>query len=137
MPGGRRGVRVIAQRTSWDCGVAAIAMLTGLSYAAVRAQIRRRPSVALRRDGLTIVQVRALARALGHPLRLVRGAPRLRARPAGLLRVVIAVGTPRAHGHWCVVSAGALLCPTGGEVWPIATYLTRHRAQPCELLVAA
>lgn len=132
----RKCVTVVSQRKEWDCGVAALAMLTGRSYGdvmvVVRAMVNERK---LRRYGLVLHEVETVAGALGYPLRRrYRSAGYLDDRPTGILGWL--GGTMDPRGHWTVLKAGAIVEPDGGEVWSMHDYLKVTKARPCTLLVA-
>lgn len=131
----RTGVKVISQRKDWDCGVACLAMLLKVPYgdvaALVRAEIDPRK---LRRRGLVILDMQAMASHLGSPLRLVhRSRAYLSTHRDGILGMV--GGEMDRAGHWVVLKAGALVDPDGGEVWDVWEYAARHKARPTVLLV--
>lgn len=131
----RRGVRVVAQRKPYDCGVAALAMLIGRPYGDVAALVRELVEPAkLRRRGTTIADLSAIAGRLGASLRPVhRARGYLEAHGAGILGMI--GGQMDRAGHWVVWKAGAVVDPDGGEVWALEDYLRRFRCRSTVLLV--
>lgn len=119
-------VRHVRQRNGRDCGVAAAAMLAGVSYGrAARAHPRARP-----RDGLQAMEVAVMLRRLtGRLVRLsgaAEGEP-LAASAASLpdpaIVLIHAPGSTR--GHYIVVAAGFVLDPELPEVAPLPEYRYR------------
>jgi ABC-type bacteriocin/lantibiotic exporter with double-glycine peptidase domain len=127
----RSGVKVIAQRKPWDCGVAALAMLLGRPYGDVSASVRR--VVVGYRKGMTIRAMEAVSQDLGTPLKRVYKQKHYLANATGILGLLW--GTSRDKGHWVVVKGGAIVDPDGGEVWDAIDYMTKHEARPATLLV--
>jgi ABC-type bacteriocin/lantibiotic exporter with double-glycine peptidase domain len=133
----RRGVRVVSQRKGWDCGVACLAMWLQVPYgdvaAMVRAEIDPRK---LRRRGMAIADVRAIAEHFGVDVRVVhRSRGYLARNPDGILGVI--GGRMDRAGHWVVLKAGAIVDPDGGEVWSVPDYMKRFRCRSTVLLVEA
>lgn len=132
----RRGVKLVAQRKDWDCGVAALAMLLALPYGDVSAAVR---SVVtgprLKSRGLILKEAEAVAAYLGHPLRRVYRRRDYLTGQVGMLGLI--GGQMDRAGHWVVVKNDQILDPDGGEVWSVEDYLVKHKARPCTLLVAA
>src|SRR5262245_52750758 len=56
------------QLSDWDCGVACLAMLLGVSYADVRRHVRERAHP----TGLSDWQIRRIAKKLGKPVQFRR-----------------------------------------------------------------
>ncbi len=118
-------LRHVRQRNGRDCGVAAAAMLAGVSYdLAACAHPRARP-----RDGLQAMEVAVMLRRLTGRLVRLSGAAEgetLAAGAAGLpdpaIVLIHAPGSTR--GHYVVVAAGYVLDPELPEVAPLADY--RH-----------
>ncbi len=119
------GVRHVRQRNGRDCGVAAAAMLAGVTYdRAARAHPRARPH-----DGLQAMEVAVMLRRLtGRLVRLsgaaegetlAAGAPAL---PDPAIVLIHAPGSTR--GHYVVVAGGCVLDPELPEAAPLADY--RH-----------
>lgn len=130
----RRGVTVIRQRHDWDCGVAALGMLLGLSYGDVAATARAlygttRPN----KRGLMLYHLEEIAAASGRELRRVY-------RSSGYLEGATGIlgmngGEMCWAGHWVVLKAGAIVDPDGGDVWSVDDYTKRHKCRPATLLV--
>ena len=111
------------QRNARDCGVAAAAMLAGVSYArAALARPRARPH-----DGLQAMEVAIMLRRLtGRVVRLsgaAAGEP-LAACAATLPHpAIVLIHEPDAtRGHYVVLAGGYVLDPELPEVAPLAEY---------------
>ena len=130
----RRGVTVVRQRHSWDCGVASLAMLFGIPYGDVAAAARRLwGTVPPSRRGLVLHHMEALADAVGKSLcRIYKQRDYLQNR-TGILGVN-GKGVCWA-GHWVVLKAGAIVDPDDATVWKIEDYLAKHKVRPATLLV--
>ncbi len=119
-------VRHVRQRNGRDCGVAAAAMLAGVSYGrAARAHPRTRPH-----DGLQAMEVAVMLRRLtGRLVRLsgaAEGEP-LAASAGGLPDpALVLIHAPEStRGHYVVVAGGFVLDPELPEVAPLAEYRYR------------
>jgi ABC-type bacteriocin/lantibiotic exporter with double-glycine peptidase domain len=128
----RRGVKVIAQRGNWDCGVASLAMLLGLPYGDVKAAMRARYAKAPRR-GLGIYHLEELATLLGFSLRRVYKSAGYLDGQSGILGMN--GGSMCWAGHWVVLKGGAILDPDGAEVWTVEDYTAKHKCRTATLLV--
>lgn len=125
---------VIRQRSEGDCGVAALASLTGIPYedvyvAAAKVDKRHRG-----KNGLWDYEVVAIARLLGVRLR-----PTTRfdlTTDAGVLRVFFT--GPRSQtcpgGHFVAVKNGLIGCPGDGGELPWREWLETNQAYPRTLL---
>src|SRR5687767_8127879 len=119
----RSGVKVIAQRKSWDCGVASLAMLLAIPYGDVSAVVRRVVENP-RRRGLVIWHMEAVAAELGQPLKRVYRQREYLANATGILG--LNGGKMNRCGHWVVVKGGSIVDPDGGEVWDALDYIAKH-----------
>lgn len=134
----RRGVRAVAQRKSWDCGVACLSMVTERSYGDVAAEARKLvdPRKA-RKRGLIIADVVTLAKKFGVRLRPVTRKKDYLVGRTGILGVV--GGDMDPSGHWVVLKSGPsgmfIVDPDGAESWDALDYLKKHQARPVTLLV--
>ncbi len=129
-----RCVKVIPQRKDWDCGIAALAMLTGKPYGDVSHIVRetvRDPK--LKQRGLLLRQVEDVAAALGMPLQRVYRSKGYLAQATGILGVNGGMCDP--HGHWVVLKDGMVFDPSGAEAWAVADYLRAGKCRPATLLV--
>lgn len=107
----------IYQRTTSDCGCAAIATLVGLGYYVVadawREELGRDPA------GSHYAQLLAILSRLGIPARKVGSCP------WGIRRARYLKGD--RHSHWIVTySDGSLWCPTLGHFPSISEYGMPH-----------
>jgi len=131
-------VPLVRQRHEWDCGVAAIAAVCGLSYEAVAAAVDA--DLVAERAGLYLEQLITIAAALGHRLergRVVAGRVTVPADQAGIVGLLLDAGLADERAHWAVVFRGAIQCPQTGAIAPIREYLVAHRAEPFALLLVA
>lgn len=128
----RTGVVVIRQRKSWDCGIAALAMLLDVPYGDVSAVVRRIVEQP-KRKGLLLYHLEAVSRELGYPLRRIYRKQDYLENATGILG--LNGGQMDKHGHWVVIKGGSIVDPDGGEVWNGLDYLKRFKARPATLLV--
>jgi hypothetical protein len=132
----RRGVKVLAQRHDFDCGVAALAMYLGLSYGDVAASCRSVfGSTKPTKRGLGLYHLETIAEALGHPLRRCYRKKDYLELQTGILGLM--GGNMSWAGHWVVYKNGMILDPDGGEAWDALDYLHKNKTRPCTLLVEA
>jgi len=108
-------VKIVPQRRSHDCGVAALASFLGVPYedafvAAVAVSTRF-----CRKDGLTIKELLIVAKAFGRPLK------RVDCRRVDIMDDIGVLGvnwnSRKQHGgaigHWVVLRAGTIADPEG------------------------
>lgn len=132
----RRGLKVIGQRKSWDCGVACLAMLLAKSYGDVAAVAREIVDpVKARRRGLVIEDMQRVADSFGIGLRPIYRSRDYLAGQTGILGML--GGEMDRAGHWVVLKAGAIVDPDGSEVWSVDDYVKRTKARTVTLLVEA
>lgn len=132
----RRGIKVVGQRKSWDCGIACLAMLLAKPYGDIAALARElvEPRRAVRR-GLIIADMQLIADACGVGLQPIwRKRDYLNGR-TGILGMV--GGEMDPAGHWVVIKAGAIVDPDGSEVWSVDDYTKRTKSRTATLLVEA
>lgn len=107
--------RLVTQRASGDCGVAALATALHLPYEDVYATVAQLEPKRRGRAGLHAYQIAAAAQALGHAFRIRRQwDPE---RHDGVLGIV-RIDAPRKTGHWVALIDGIVLDPNG----EVATY---------------
>jgi ABC-type bacteriocin/lantibiotic exporter with double-glycine peptidase domain len=138
----RRGVKVVNQRKTWDCGVACLAMILARPYGDVAAFARDLlasdiiDQAKVRRRGLTILDMQIIADGFGvalQPLAPKRGYLAMHSGILGMLG-----GEMDPAGHWVVLKAGAIIVdPDGSEVWTVDDYVARTKARTVTLLVDA
>ncbi len=119
---GAAGLRHIQQRNQRDCGVAAAAMLAGVSYArAARVHPRSRP-----RDGLQAMEVAVMLRLLTGRLVRLSGAAEgwsLRAWPGLPDPAIVLIHEPGStRGHYVVVVGGRVYDPEQADGTPLSEY---------------
>ena len=117
-------VAVRPQLHHTDCGLAALAMATGLAYEVVYQACPPKG-----RDGLTPRQLQALATKLGFSLRTKRGFDW--AEDTGIVGVEYKHHSP---GHWLYLREGALIDPADGCIWSPEDYLAVREAECDEFL---
>jgi ABC-type bacteriocin/lantibiotic exporter with double-glycine peptidase domain len=112
----------IIQKTSSDCGIAAVAMLLGLPYAKVsRAALKRWK--APHHSGIYVKEVIALARALGARLSRAPAGADL-TEETGLLFVEFRDNKDR---HVCALFEGVVVNPANGRLYVPDVYLASSR----------
>jgi ABC-type bacteriocin/lantibiotic exporter with double-glycine peptidase domain len=135
----RRGVKVVNQRKSWDCGVACLAMLLGKPYGDVAAFARDLIASdlldvwRLHKRGLVIHDMQLLADGFGVALRPVPRQEGYLDGQTGILGML--GGEMDPAGHWVVLKAGAIVDPDGSEVWSVEDYMARTKSRTVTLLV--
>ena len=120
------------QQFTHDCGVAALAMLTGQPYVTVTEHAR---CIAPKcwRTGMWLHEVEKTATLLG--LRLAR-------HPARTFPLDEATGilmlrhTKNRWGHLVVLFQGVLIDPSNGGVWDRDVYMQNHNYRPTTFLEA-
>lgn len=132
--GRRKGIKVVAQRSDWDCGIAAMAMLLPVSYADISATCRTRfPKV--RKNGVAIYEMEETAELLGYKLaRHYKKQGYLEGR-TGILGVLGDKKDFPTGGHWVVLKDGThIVDPTDSTIWSLTDYMQHHKARPVTLL---
>ncbi len=118
-----------------DCGVACMAMLTGKSYAEVRAALTKRTNI---KEGLGVKQLRNIAERLGFKTRWIRDADL--SETVGILGLTRSTDplTPEGEqeGHWVFCSRASIWNPAEGLLYtdPEVFFDTR-RWKPTGLIV--
>lgn len=126
------------QRQGHDCGVAALASFIGTSYedayvAAIAASVR----FSRKRDGLSIVAMRRMARGFGRAL------VRVNYRDVDLDEHIGILGVNwrkkdwkkrGGSGHWVVLRKGTIIDPSGPEYADAYDYLAKYKGRAGTLL---
>jgi hypothetical protein len=121
-------IRVVAQRETNDCGVAALAMLTGETYEeALRAVTQVDEEAG--REGLTIAQLKKAASLMGHSVKRRRKWDL--DSDQGILDVEFGDGS---DGHILMLVEGGWLIDTDSQLWRADVYLATKGAKPTGLL---
>lgn len=125
-------MRMVRQRGPNDCGVAALAMVCGVTYAAAERAIAR-AGYAAKPDGLSCYQLVEAAKVLG--VRLV-SRRHSRFRPLPATDAILSVLGPKVWrgGHFVAFSRGVVRCPTFKSSDPVARYIARTHARVCTIL---
>lgn len=128
------GVRVVSQRKDWDCGIAALVMLSGHTYGDVSMMVRDLiDDPRLKSRGLVMHQIELVAAALGMPLSRIYRKRGYLDNATGILGVNGGMCDPA--GHWVVMKNGLIIDPSGGEVWAVPDYMKAGKCRPATLLV--
>ena len=109
-------VAVRPQLHNSDCGVAVLAMATGLPYETV---FQAAPQAG--RDGLTPRQLQTLAARLGFSVRAERDVDW--ESDSGIVGIEYAT---QVTGHWLYLRAGTLIDPSDGTLWNADDYCTAN-----------
>jgi len=137
----RRGVKVVNQRKSWDCGIACLAMIVGVPYGDVAAFARDLLAEGLlderrvHRRGLVIEEMQWIADGFGVALKPVSRSQDYTVGRNGILGML--GGEMDPAGHWVVLKAGVIVDPDGSEVWSVEDYTARTKARTVTLLMEA
>lgn len=99
----------VVQKDSWDCGVACLRMLLGVSYADVRERIRYKNP-----RGLSVREMKRIAKDLGHPLTERRSGE---GETPGMGILVLAPRCGRGNGHYVMAAKGAIYNPADNNIW--------------------
>lgn len=125
-------VRVVSQRRRMDCGIAVLAMLLGKPYGDISAVARQlKPKYAS--EGMLVSDLQEIATFFNVHLKRVYRKKDYLQGATGILGVL--GDTMIGGGHFVILKAGVIVDPHGAEVWAVDTYLAKHRARPCTLLV--
>lgn len=124
-------MRVISQRAEGDCGIAALAMLTGVAYEDAYVAVARIDRVARGKSGLCLKDLVQAAARLGVSLRHRRMVDL--DDDEGILNVIW--NDKRAYrGHYVVLYRGVIVDPGGPEILPHDEWLARNNGRPATLL---
>ena len=117
-------LEIVPQKDVYDCGIACLAMLCGVSWGDVRKQIRFKAPT-----GLSIYEMKAIAKRLGLPLSQAKN---VHTEDIGIMHMH-RPADPNKHdgnwdGHYVVYMKGILYNPAQGQLWtdPYA-YVTTGR----------
>jgi hypothetical protein len=121
-------LKVVLTRHDWDCGVATLAMLTGVSYEEVLAAAARLAAV---ERGLYLTEMRKIAEELDVPLVLKRKGRYNPQTATGILHVS---DVKRAKYHVVILWEGYVI-ETDGSIWRVDTYLAAEKWKANSLLV--
>lgn len=131
-------IEVVVQKDIADCGVAALAMLTGKSYGEVMAVVPARTRGDLSKKGISVAQLRKYAKALGCPLRYVKDGDLSNVVGILDLQRYAEEGNPRKgyEGHLAIVAKGVVINPNDGGIWTdIDAFFKTRRWAPLGVLV--
>lgn len=125
-------IEPIVQKTSADCGIAALAMFLGRPYAEVSEKVLARyPKANL--SGLWIPELIRAAKLFDCRLKLVKSPTPDQTESATSL---VSLALPQRERHLAVLFHGVLIDPATGLVWDVDVYCTARRARIAALLVA-
>lgn len=125
-------IALVSQRTSRDCGVAVLSMWLHVSYEDVYALAVKRFGANLKKFGLSLRDMRGLAKTLGHPMRTVHHRKVDIEEDSGILGINGARMV--TGGHWVVLRKGTIIDPDKAQVWDAQEYVTVHQARVGSLL---
>ena len=125
----------MAQRRSFDCGVACVAMFCHVDYMDALYVAQRIAKQELYK-GLNVRQVRAIAAELQRPLRVVNYKVVDLDEDAGILGITYNVKPVGGYGHWVVLRHGTIIepDPAAPRVWDADIYLKTSNARHGALL---
>ena len=121
-------MRLVLQRASGDCGIAALASLLEQSYEDVYVATARVDRKCRGRNGIHLGALIAVGKILGCSLLLKRRA--VLDEDEGLLVVTWAPGSRHEVGvpHLVALGHGVIVDPADGVILPADEYLARERA---------
>jgi ABC-type bacteriocin/lantibiotic exporter with double-glycine peptidase domain len=126
-----------AQRKGHDCGVAALASFVGSSYEDCYVAAAAQSATFLRRQGLTIPDMIAMARAFGRTLRPLHYRRVDLDEHIGILGVNWHKSQWKRHGatgHWVILRAGTIIDPSGPSFGDATDYLVVNKGRAGTLL---
>lgn len=133
----KRGIKVVEQRSNWDCGVACLGMLLPVSYAELSAAARTRfPKV--RKFGMAIYEMIETAELFNHKLKKVYKKKGYLENQTGVLGILAPKGSKhlQSGGHWVVLKDGThIVDPWDGTVWKLDDYLSKTLGRTATLLI--
>jgi hypothetical protein len=118
---------VIAQRHKMDCGIAALAMLLGLSYERVSV-IAYAIAADVATTGLNLKEIQAIAQHCGVSL------DRHRTYNLETGLGILSVRRP-TWWHCVILRQGIIVDPNAGRIFEARDYLSSQKARACTLLV--
>lgn len=130
----REGIKVVEQRSNWDCGAACLSMLLSVDYPVVSATARTRfPRV--RKNGMAITELMETAELLEHGLvRHYRKKGYLEGR-TGILGILGSEKKLPKDGHWVLLKDGThIVDPYDSTVWKLEDYLVAVQGRTVTLL---
>jgi ABC-type bacteriocin/lantibiotic exporter with double-glycine peptidase domain len=102
-------IEVIVQKTAADCGIAALAMLTGNTYVNVSACVLQLNAALA--NGMSLMQLRRLSKSIGWPL--VKKEFMDDGEQIGL----VSLSRGKEAGHVVVYAEGIIIDPANGLLW--------------------
>lgn len=126
-------IPIVAQRRSFDCGVACVAMVCHVEYSDAFFVAAKIAGSKLR-EGLTVAQLARVAARLKRPMRKVHYRKVDLDEDAGILGVLWP-GPAWKSGHWVVLRHGTIIDPERGEVWDADEFMRSKKGRPATLLV--
>jgi hypothetical protein len=114
-------IEPLVQKGVMDCGLVALAALTGKSYREV-SDIALQKAPTAHTNGLWLTQLKVIAKALGFTL--VKRVPPTWDDESGLLDLRL----PKNGRHYAILFQGVLINPADGLIWDLGTYLATKKA---------
>lgn len=129
------GIKVVPQKKDYDCGIAAMAMLLGISYGDVSAVVRALYGTTKPNPrGLMLYHMEEIADQLNAPLKRVYKAKGYLSGKTGILGMN--GGRMDAAGHWVVLKDGdTILDPDDASVYKLYDYIEENGCRTATLLV--
>lgn len=115
-------VRVCVQETVADCGIAAVAMISGEPYATVF-KLAKKTAKRARKEGTSLRDVRKLGRAVGVSFRIKEESKVDLDSDTGIMWLNAVKGK---FGHVTVLFRGVVIDPSNGQLWAPDTYLAEN-----------
>jgi ABC-type bacteriocin/lantibiotic exporter with double-glycine peptidase domain len=130
------GIKVVVQKRSYDCGLAAMAMLAGVPYGDVSAVARLLYEPKRLKNGLAVYQLEAIGERLDVPLKRIYKSKGYLTGKTGILGINWGKSGD-ARGHWVVLKDGdTVIDPEDGSVHKLFDYVDGN-GRTATLLVAA
>lgn len=128
------GTTVIRQRTDWDCGVAAIAMLLNIPYNDVAATVRAIiTDPKLKKRGLILYQLEDVIEYHGFKTKRVYRKKDYLEGATGILG--LNGGTMDSAGHWVLLRDGMIVDPSDASVNDPDDYIKENNCRPATMVV--
>ena len=129
------GIKIVPQKKDYDCGIAAMAMLLGITYGDVSAVVRALyGSTKPNKRGIMLYHMEEIASQLDTPLKRVYKAKSYLSGKTGILGMN--GGNMDSAGHWVVLKDGdTILDPDDGAVYKLYDYLEENKCRPATLLI--
>lgn len=131
----KKAIKVVEQKSDWDCGAASLAMLLPFTLAEISATARARyPKV--RKEGMAIYEMEGTAELLGHKLKRIYRKKDYLVGQTGVLGVKGSKEVLQGGEHWVVLKDGThIVDPWDSTIWKLEDYMKHAKGRPVTLLV--